>query len=81
MGREIPFVGFLGATPLMLLPLLLSESKSIHNSQRDPNDKFVRMASKILAIKVNSPYLTLACKHHNVFSGQVKHMTVTCISV
>lgn len=30
------------------------------DSQRDPNDKFVRMASKILAIKVNSPYLTLA---------------------
>lgn len=30
------------------------------DSQRDPNDKFVQMASKVLAIKVNSPYLTLA---------------------
>lgn len=37
MGREIPFVGFLGATPLMLLPLLLSESKSIHRETQMTN--------------------------------------------
>ncbi|XP_022290648.2 cytochrome P450 3A24-like [Crassostrea virginica] len=30
------------------------------DSQRDPNDIFVRMAAKVLAVKLSSPYLTLA---------------------